>query len=243
MTGMRTLIVDDERLARVEMRRLLQPYSQIEIIGEAEDAGDAISKIEELKPELVFLDIQMPGKSGFEVLEAISHQCRIIFVTAHDRFAVRAFEVNAIDYLLKPVDPERLAQSLRRLNASPVDTEIVRQESPDLTYQDHLFLPYRGRSAFVPLNKISAILAAGDYSEVCVIDAHKRLTQQPLRVWEDRLPSNKFLRIHRSAIVNLEHIKSMDRRENYTYDIQVEGLGKPLSMSRRYAARIKDLLK
>ena len=235
--NLRALIVDDERLARNKLRAMLAEFPNVEIIGEADGVGSAIERIEESKPDVVFLDIQMPGASGFDLLEKIEGDFKIIFVTAYDEFAIRAFEVNALDYLLKPVKSERLRQAIERLETYPAKT-------PDKTleYDDFLFVNFGKQSKFLQISSIKCICAAGVYSEIYTDEGAKALILKPLSDWERRLPTKNFLRIHRSTIVNLEFVARVENRFNYSFQIYLRGETKPFAMSRRYAARLKDKL-
>lgn len=234
----RVVIVDDERLARSELRSLLVEHSELDIVGEADSVSAAAEVIALEKPDVVFLDIQLGGETGFDLLELIRPEPAIIFVTAYERHALRAFEVNALDYLLKPVTPERLVAAIDKL-------EIPRPDSAPtgpLDYEDRLLLRLDDHLAFLRVDTIKCIAAAGDYSYVLTSDGKRRLVHKSLKEWEHRLPENFFLRIHRSTIVNMEHVRRLEPWSNYSYLVYVEGLDEPLVMSRRYAGKAKDRL-
>jgi two-component system LytT family response regulator len=244
----RTILVDDERLARKELRSLLKDHPEIDVIGEAETIGQAVTLIQAQEPELVFLDIQMPGESGFSLLEQTSRDFQVIFVTAFDAYAIRAFEVNALDYLLKPINPARLAHTIERLTGkeSPANhwpqsanEGVTAQAARKLEYEDRLFLEIDEHSRFLKINTIVCIAAAGDYSEIFTTDGKKSLVLKPLKEWEERLPEKYFTRIHRSAIINLEYIERIDGWFNRSYQVHLRHLKEPLVMSRRYAAKLK----
>jgi len=233
------LIVDDERLARQDLKDLLKECENIRIVGEADSVNTAVKAIEELNPDVIFLDIQMPGESGFELLEKTPVTSRIIFVTAYDEYAIRAFEINALDYLLKPVSPDRLKKALERLET---------EESSDLSKtkklqnEDHLFLLFNNQFKFILIRMILSITAAGDYSEITLSDGNKGLVQKSMKEWEDRLPEN-FCRIHRSNIINLDYIDHIEEWFNYSYQVYLKGLREPFVMSRRFAVKLKEKLK
>jgi two-component system LytT family response regulator len=232
-----TLIVDDERLARKDLIAMLEDFESIRVVGEAEDVSSAIQAVEQHKPDIIFLDIQMPGESGFDLLEKIKFHSNIIFVTAYDEYAIRAFEVNALDYLLKPVNPERLARAIRRIETEePVDKKSLRP----LAYNDCLFLSINNHLKFMKVKTILCINSAGDYSEVVTTDGEKGLTQKSLREWESRLPDNYFCRIHRSTIINMEFIERVEEWFNYSFRVYLKHIGTPFVISRRYAAVIKN---
>ena len=232
----KVLIVDDEQPARMMIRRLLDGRSEIEIVGECENGLEAVAAILSKEPNLVFLDVQMPEVDGFAVIESLTAKPlpHIVFVTAYDQYAVRAFEVNALDYLLKPVNPERLAQAIERLS--------ITNNTPEKTleYDDFLFINTGRQSKFIKINRIKLISAADVYSEVFTDDGAKLLLLKPLAEWEQTLPQKNFMRIHRSTIVNLEYVERVEKWFNYSYQIHLRGVGEPFVISRRYAARLKD---
>jgi len=232
-----TLIVDDERLARRDLIAMLADHESIRVVGEAEDVSSAVSAIDKHQPDIVFLDIQMPGESGFDLLEKIQFHSNVIFVTAYDEYAIRAFEVNALDYLLKPVNPDRLAQTIKRLETE----EAVEPKSlRPLEYEDCLFLSLNNHLRFMKVKTILCINSAGDYSEVVTTDGEKGLTQKSLREWESRLPDNYFCRIHRSTIINMEFIDRLEEWFNYSFRVYLKNIETPFIISRRYAALIKN---
>jgi two-component system, LytTR family, response regulator len=236
----KALIVDDERLARREIISLLSSYPCIRIIAEAADVPSAIQAVTEHTPDVIFLDIQMPGVSGFDLIDAIPPSIRIIFVTAFDEYAIRAFEVNALDYLLKPVHPERLRLAVERLC-----NDAVSPKHPDhrLEYDDRLFLLLNTQHRFLKIDSILCITAAGDYSEVIVTDGAKWLTSKTLREWESRLPEKHFCRIHRSVIINMNSIDRTEEMQNQSCRIYLLGIAEPFILSRRYSALLKDRLR
>jgi two-component system, LytTR family, response regulator len=241
------LLVDDERLARRELARLLRAHREITVVGQAGSVEEAATQVSRLDPDVVFLDIQMPRRSGFELLDACDVRGHIVFVTAHDVHAIRAFEVNALDYLLKPVHPERLAVTVSRLTeasdrAAPPDPIAPSSAPARLELDDHLFL-HQGRAArFVRVRSIVCLRGADDYAEVVLADGAQLLSPRPLREWESRLPLASFVRIHRAAIVNLEHVERIEPNGDDSFHVHVRGSAQPVPMSRRYAARLRSAL-
>ena len=231
----KTIIVDDERLARKEMRHLLADFDEIAVVGDAENLLEAIDLIQNEKPHLVFLDIQLSGENGFDLLEKIERSFKVIFVTAFDAYAIRAFEVNALDYLLKPVNPERLEKAIARLEEKPDEKSVLRR----LEFDDRIFLELGERSIFLKVCDISHINAAGDYTEIFTVDKRKFLVEKPLREWEQRLPEKCFLRIHRQTIINLEEIEEIETWFNRTFQVRLKKFPAPLAVSRRYAVKLK----
>jgi two-component system LytT family response regulator len=235
VTRLRALIVDDERLARVELARLLAARPEIEVVGDAGGAAEAAQRIAELRPDVVFLDVQMPGRSGFELLDDTDGGFEVVFVTAYDAHALRAFEVNALDYLLKPVNPARLAETVDRLAARRGGRASDRRLDGD----DFLFLAGDRRPRFVKVSTIACIRGADDYSEIVLGGGETSLAKRPLKEWEARLPEKRFVRIHRTAIVNLDFVERIERARDEQFLVVLRGVAAPLPMSRRHAARLK----
>ncbi len=234
---MRALLVDDERLARVELRSLLGVHPEVEVVGEAGDVPEAVERLRALDPDVVFLDIQMPGASGFEMLEWAAGRFKVIFVTAFDAYAVRAFEVNALDYLLKPVNSDRLRQAVDRLLG-----RAARDPERALEYDDHLFVSTDRKAWFVKVSRITCVCGAGDYSEIVTADGQRTLVQRSLTDWERRLPEKQFARVHRATIVNLDQVERVEKLPRDCYRVFLRGLDAPVAMSRRHASRLKALL-
>ena len=231
------IIVDDERLARNDLRLMLSGFEKIEVIGEANGVINAQKLITQFNPDVIFLDIQMRGETGFDLLEKIPRHCKIIFVTAYDEFALKAFDVNALDYLLKPVNRERLAESIERL----FEDALPQKESREpLTTDDRLFLLFNSHYKFIKVEAIVHISAAADYSEVHLQDGQVGLVEKPMQEWEERLPSRTFCRIHRSAIINMDYVIKVEEWFNYAFRVTLKGVEEPFVMSRRYASAIKN---
>jgi two-component system LytT family response regulator len=185
---------------------------------------------------VIFLDIQMPHASGFDLLERIATAAKIIFVTAYDEYAIRAFEVNALDYLLKPVNPFRLKQAIERLDQPAAVPE------KKLEYDDFIFVNSARKSKFISVGSIKCIMAADVYSEILTRDGEKFLLLKSLNEWENRLPPKNFLRIHRSTIINLEFIEQVEKGVDYSHRVRLQGVVKAFAISRRCMAKLKDRL-
>ncbi len=234
---LKTLVVDDERLAREELTRMLKAFSEIEVIAEADGADSAAAAIDRCDPELIFLDIQMPGKTGFDLLNEIACTAAIIFVTAYDQHALRAFEVNAVDYLLKPISPDRLARSIRRVaQQTPRD----RPSAKPLNYTDCLLTEFDEQLRFLKISGIVAIVAQGDFTLVKTNTGEEGLISRSMKEWEQRLPEDHFCRVHRSAIVNIDYVTQVEKFFNRSYRLHVRHLTEPLTVSRRYAKKMWD---
>jgi two-component system LytT family response regulator len=231
------IIVDDERLARESLRTLLAAHPEVDLLGEADSVASAAALIARVEPDLVFLDIQMTGETGFELFGRVPQQFRTIFVTAFDEFAIRAFEVNALDYLLKPVTPVRLAAAIGRAVASGGEAPAVARR---LELDDHLFVTSDRWSGFVRVGDIVCIQANAQYSEIVVSGGRRTLVLKSMKEWEERLPDRSFVRIHRSTIVNVACVERLERSFNLGFDVYVRHLKEPLIASRRYAARLKE---
>jgi two-component system, LytTR family, response regulator len=234
---LRALLIDDERLARKDLRSLLSEYDNIEVVGEADNVQKAMEVIAAEDPDLLFLDIQMPGESGFDLLDKIDLQAKVIFVTAFDEYAIRAFEVDAIDYLLKPVNPERLRTAIERLNREQLYSQ---NKQRILDYDDAMLLSLNSHLKFLRVNSIVYIQSAGDYSEIITSEGKKGLIQKSMAEWEQRLPEKYFCRIHRSTIVNIEFVTKIDEWFGNSYQVTLKGIEQPLTMSRRYAALLRQ---
>jgi len=236
MKKYRAVIVDDERLARRELAYLLQNHPEIEVAGEAGSVKEAALVVESLRPDLLFLDIQMPRESGFDLFERTCVGAEVVFVTAHDEFAVRAFEVNALDYLMKPVNPERLRQAVDRfLRRGPKAGPAPRS----LAYEDTIFVPVGRAPRFVKLSSLVCILAEGDYSRLVGVTGSIGLVLKSMKEWEALLPERHFCRIQRSVIVNCERVERFEPWFNSSYQVYLQHLPQPFTMSRRLARRFR----
>lgn len=241
--ALRVLIVDDERLARQAVRSALDEVGGATVAGEAGSVEEAATRIQEEDPDAVLLDVQMRGETGFDLLDRIDTAVQVVFVTAYDEYAVRAFEVNALDYLLKPVDPDRLAEALQRVRQT--DTALPETDAPEVDgfrYDDLFFYEEGHRPRFIRIRDIVFIEAAGNYTELHLADDTTALTSTTLSEWETRLPDAHFVRIHRSTIVNVDRVTRVEQEAGRTYEVHVDERDAPLSMSRRRARILKDRL-
>jgi two-component system LytT family response regulator len=232
---MKAMIIDDEPLARRELGRLLLEFPWVEIVGEAGQIVEAAEKIETLTPELLFLDIQMPGGSGFDLLARLEHLPQVIFTTAHSEHAVRAFEVNALDYLLKPVEPERLAAALTRIKRAG-DAQAPLAGTP----LEQLFVRDGPRCWFIPLREVRLLTADGNYVRL-LWGKLQPLLGRPLTLLEQRLDPKHFFRANRSQIINLDFIESVEVGVNGRLHVQLRDGGPEVEISRRQARRFREL--
>lgn len=233
------VIIDDEELARVSLKEILKPFREVEVIGEADSVKSALSVINKTKPNLLFLDIQMPGETGFDLIDKLETKINTIFVTAYDAYALRAFEVNAQDYLLKPVSADRLKTSIERLEDKQIEDEAQIRK---LNYDDVIYLQINNKCRFIKVNRITAIASNSDYTNVYLIDKSKIIVKKTMKEWEARLPANSFVRIHRETIINTNYVNNSEEWFNNSFKIFVDGIDKPFVMSKRYALKIKGKL-
>jgi two-component system LytT family response regulator len=222
----KALVVDDEPLARRELRRLLEAFPSVEVVGEAGNMDEAREAIVRLSPELVFLDIQMPGGTGFDLLAQLDRVPRIVFTTAYDQYAVKAFDVNALDYLLKPIEPERLATALRKIQATPL---AAAQDAP----LEQLFIRDGPRCWFVPLREVRVFSSEGNYVRLSW-GKERPLLGRSLAALEEKLDPLRFFRANRSQIVNLDFIEQVELGENGRLHLQLRD-GPEIEVSRRQA--------
>lgn len=233
---MKAIIVDDERLARKELHNLLAKYPSIEIIGEYDNAEDAINEIERQKPDLVFLDIHMPGKDGFGVLEELIYVPQVIFVTAYDEYAIKAFEVNALDYLLKPIQPERLDEAINKLSAQLQTNETSTNK---LTAKDQVFVKDGEKCWFVKLEDVPMFESEGNYVRV-YFKGNKPLILKSLNNLANKLDEDVFFRANRKFIINLNWIEDVENWFNGGLMVKLK-TGEKVEISRRQATKLKEM--
>lgn len=235
---MRALIIDDERLARKELGSLLEEYKNIEIVGEAANADEAYELIQKSNPDLLFLDIQMPGKTGFELLEMLDNVPKVVFTTAYDEFALKAFEVNALDYLLKPIQPERLKESISKLP----EEKTKERETTDkkLTLEDQVFVKDGDKCWFVSLSNIRLFESDGNYIKV-YFDNNRPMIHKSLNALDEKLDPRSFFRASRKHIVNLSWVESIEPWFNGGLMVKLKG-GDKVEVSRRQAAKFKEMM-
>ena len=239
---MKTLVVDDSRLARNELKRLLKEFDNVQIVGEAASVDEAIEKIAELKPDLIFLDIQMPGKSGFDLLEELESVPEVIFSTAYDEHALKAFEYNALDYLVKPVQKQRLAGSVAKVfeKLKKKSQEEALGQEDKLTSADQVFVKDGEKCWFVQLSDIRLFEVSGNYTTV-YFDNSKPMITRTLNYLESRLDDKTFFRANRQQIINLKWIERIEPWFSGSLRIYMKG-GEEIDVSRRQTLKFKDLM-
>ncbi len=242
---MRAIVIDDERLARKELITLLNQLESVEVVGEAVNVDDAKEKIDQLNPDVIFLDIQMPEKTGFELLEELDNVPHVIFTTAYDEYALKAFQVNALDYLLKPIEPKRLEEAISKLQ-SKVDGYPKNEDSTSLSNQkkltldDQVFVKDGDRCWFVRLSNVRLFESDGNYIKV-YFDNFKPMIHKSLNALDERLDEKSFFRASRKHIINLGWVEGIEPWFNGGLVVTLKG-GDRIEVSRRQAARFKEMM-
>jgi two-component system LytT family response regulator len=244
---MRAIIVDDERLARAELRNLLKEYPEIEVIDEAQNAAESLQKIEALKPDVVFMDIQMPDSTGIEVmkqLKMLSDIPKVVFVTAYDEHAIEAFRLNALDYLMKPVDPKILEETIEKITRGEDEEDFsslnaTTRENRRLNTDDQIFIKDGEKCFFVKLADIRYFESMGNYVKV-FFNKDKPMILRSLNSLEERLSGDDFFRANRKFIINLNHVSSIENWFNGGLQVTLS-CGEKIEISRRQTIRFKDM--
>lgn len=239
------IVIDDEKLARDLLLEFLEPYTEIEVVAQCAKGKDAVEKINELKPHLIFLDVQMPGMDGFDVLEALVHKPYVIFTTAYDQYAIQAFDKNAVDYLLKPLDEDRFKLAIKRaterLKADQNNVEdlikTLKTSEEENRYSNHLFVQKSEKLFNLEVKDIMHLEASGDYT-VLTTNSDQYLSSSGIGKLEEKLNPDQFIRIHRSTIINLNYLKEIEKHFNGGLIVKMQN-GKSFPVSRTYAKQIR----
>jgi len=247
--AIRAVLVDDEPGARLHLAERLAAHPCIEIVGEADRAKSAIDLIQQTNPDVIFLDVQMPGGTGFSLLPLlgdITPPPEVVFVTAYDKYALKAFETNALDYLTKPVSPQRLAMTVERLQnrfrtpAEATKSEIEASEpSRPLEVRDLVLLREKASLRMVKAGEICSVEAEADYTRICLADGGKAFPRKRMAQWEEELPAPPFFKVSRSLLVNIDRIKEIVSRDRESGEIHFQGMEKPLILSRIELRRLR----
>ncbi len=235
---MKAIIIDDERLARQELKNLLSIHKEIEVVAECADAMSAMKSIQEHKPDIIFCDIQMPGKTGLELAEEISAMVDVVFVTAFDEHAIKAFELNAFDYLVKPVNPDRLAETVRKLLIKEGGSKG--ENNAPLGVDDTVFVKDGDKCWLVKMNAIRLFESEGNYVRV-YFENFRPLILRSLNSLETRLSEKQFFRASRRHIVNLDYVASIEPWFNGGLNLKMKD-GREVEISRRQAVKLKDIM-
>lgn len=242
------LLIDDEEGCRADLRQKLAAHAEVRIVGEAATIKTASALLNEAAYDLVFLDVQLIGGSGFDLVPLVRPDAAIVFVTAHDAFALRAFEVNALDYLLKPIAAARLATTIRRILTAvpaapfPIEPASITPSPGRLGYDDTIMLRTGQRALFVRLERIATITAQDNYTEVMLVDGTRAFMRKSLQTWEDTLPPTHFMRVHRTQILNLAQVVRYERDAEERTRLFVVGLPSPVSASRHRWSELRERL-
>ena len=245
----RAVLVDDEQGARMHLAERLGAHPAIEIVGEADRAKSAIDLIERLKPDVIFLDVQMPGGTGFSLLPLlgeITPSPEVVFVTAYDKYALKAFETNALDYLTKPVSAPRLAITLERLQKRFLSTaDAIKDEAESSTptrpleMRDFVLLREKTSFRMMETGEICAVEAEADYTHIFLADGHKAFLRKRMSQWEEELPAPPFFKISRRLLLNTQRIKEIVANDRENAEIHLRGMTKPLPLSRIELRRLR----
>nr|WP_315195780.1 LytTR family DNA-binding domain-containing protein [uncultured Flavobacterium sp.] len=235
MKKIKVIIVDDERSSREELKRALKSYEDFVLIGEAENADDAKDLIETKMPDLIFLDIQMPEKSGFDLLESLDNVPAVLFTTAYNQYAVQAFEVNALDYLMKPIREERFAKAIEKVRSTiSLKFSLNKSEEKDRK----IFIKDGEKRFFIQLDEIYLIESLENYTRL-FFQGQKALQRRSLRQWEEMLDENIFFRINRTEIINTHYIQEVNKTIGGRLQIKLK-TGELLEVSNRQSAKFKN---
>ncbi len=240
MNKLKTIIVDDKWLFREDLKILLADYPQLEVVGEASNLTESVQLVNQINPDVIFLDIQLQNENGFDLLTKAEVKSDIIFITAHNQYAIRAFEVNAIDYLLKPINKNRPQMAIQRILENDKGQSMSVQHKK-LEYDDVIYLMINGSLKFIKIALLKSIIAERNYSYINYGENRKELIYKTLHEWEQILPEKYFVRIHRSTIVNFDFVDKVRKCKNYTHEVFVKGIDQPFSISRRYATKLKSM--
>ena len=237
---LRVILCDDERLALQRLRQLLSPHPNIQIVGEAKTKAAALKLIRKERPDALFLDVQMPGATGFDLLKALHPPPKTVMVTAYSKYAVQAFDLDAVDYLIKPVSPQRFAQAVHRLQTACSKKVAISQTAYSL--QDRICLHTPHQSIVVPIESIPLLQADGDFTRIHIPNSTPLMICQPLGSYEKILPFPPFAKIDRSHLINLKRITRIDRKSRDEANLILEGVPQPIPIGRAAQLRLKDFL-
>jgi two-component system LytT family response regulator len=236
MKRLTALIIDDERLARLNLRKKLSMISEIEVIGEASGMDTGIKAIRDLNPDLLFLDIKLSDGNGFDLLNKVEYKGKVIFQTAYDEYACRAFEINAIDYLLKPITKERLKKVVDTLITAENEKNVCNTQK--FRYDDRIMIEQKNSIHFLKLENIIYIKADREYTTLFETGGNKYFVLKSIGHWQQKLPDEHFVRVHRNSIINFNYIERTVKYVN-TASIYLKSIPEPISISRGYYRLIK----
>jgi two-component system LytT family response regulator len=244
MKNIRAVLVDDVEMMRITLKKVLEQFPHIELVGEASSFDQAKDVINNLQPDLLLLDIDLNGLTSIDLLGEINCTPKIIFITSHENFAVKAFELNAVDYILKPISASRISKAIERITSSVAETEALATDSDEKFQSDQIILlNFDNKMNFIKIKDINYIEAYGNYTKVFMTDGKLSITYNSIKNWDAKLPSDVFIQIHRSTVVNLLNVLKIEKWTNDTGRLYLKGMEKPFEISRSYFFQIKKKYK
>lgn len=244
MKNIRAVLVDDVEMMRITLKKVLEQFPHIELVGEASSFEQAKDVINNLQPDLLLLDIDLNGLTSIDLLGEINCTPKIIFITSHENFAVKAFELNAVDYILKPISASRISKAIQRITSSVAETEVLAADSDEKFQSDQIILlNFDNKMNFIKIKDINYIEAYGNYTKVFMTDGKLSITYNSIKNWDAKLPSDVFIQIHRSTVVNLLNVLKIEKWTNDTGRLYLKGMEKPFEISRSYFFQIKKKYK
>jgi two-component system LytT family response regulator len=244
MKNIRAILVDDVEVMRITLKKVLQQFPNIKLVGEASTFEEAKKIINRLQPDLLFLDIDLNGLTSIDLIGEINCTPKIIFITSHENFAIKAFELNAVDYIMKPVSSKRISKAIERIT-TPADEIPEGSSENDEKFQSDqiILLNFDNKMNFIKISDINYIEAYGNYTKVNMTDAKLSITYNSIKNWDAKLPEDVFIQIHRSTVVNLLNVLKIEKWTNDTGRLYLKGVEKPFEISRSYFFQIKKKYK
>ena len=239
----KAVIIDDLDSMRIVLKKLLSRFDQIQIIGEAADFQSATNLITKERPDLLFLDIDLNGLGSFDLFESLGYQPMVVFITSHTDFAIKAFELNAVDYLLKPISIERLTKAVEKVTNKWEDISIEEDQLTKFTADHIILLSFDNKMSFVRVKDINYIEAYGNYTKVHLFDGKLSVTYSSIKNWHFKLPEDLFIQIHRSTILNIDNVAKIEKWANDTGRLYLKGINRPFEISRNHFFQIKKKYK
>jgi two-component system LytT family response regulator len=245
MKSIRAVLIDDVEVMRITLKKVLEQFPHINIIGEASSFDEAKEVVNRLKPDLLFLDIDLNGLISIDLLEELNCTPKIIFITSHENFAIKAFEMNAIDFIIKPISAKRIANAIERVSLPSVAINDNNLNEGEERFQSDqiILLNFDNKMNFIKIKDINYIEAYGNYTKINMLDGKLSITYNSIKNWENKLPLDIFIQIHRSTVVNLINVLKIEKWTNDTGRLYLKNVDKPFEISRSYFFQIKKKYK